>query len=61
VDALERPADVTVEDMKELLEIDVEGWRAELADVKANHYPKFGSKLPNELLNQLEAINKRLK
>lgn len=61
VDALDRPADVTVGDMKELLEIDVEGWRAELADVKANHYPKFGSKLPNELLNQLEAINKRLK
>jgi phosphoenolpyruvate carboxykinase (GTP) len=61
VDAVERPADVTVEDMKELLKVDAEGWRAELADVKANHYPKFGSKLPKELLTQLESIGKRLK
>jgi phosphoenolpyruvate carboxykinase (GTP) len=61
VDAVERPADVTVEAMKELLNIDVEGWKAELADVKANHYPRFGSRLPKELLAQLEAISKRLK
>jgi phosphoenolpyruvate carboxykinase (GTP) len=61
VDAVERPADVTVESMKELLEIDVEGWKKELADVKANHYPIFGSRLPQELLNQLELFTKRLK
>ena len=61
LDAVERPADVTAEAMKELLNIDIEGWKAELADVKANHYPRFGSKLPRELLNQIESISNRLK
>jgi phosphoenolpyruvate carboxykinase (GTP) len=59
-DAIERPASVTSEAMKELLDVDVAGWKAELKDIKAEHYSKFGAKLPKELSEQLEALNKRL-
>jgi phosphoenolpyruvate carboxykinase (GTP) len=60
VDAIERPAGVTEEDMKELLAVDIEGWKKEIADIRENHYPKFGNRLPKELMNELEAIEKRL-
>ena len=46
--------------MKELLKVDVSGWKAELADIKNEHYAKFGAKLPGELQKQLDAIIKRL-
>lgn len=59
-DAIERPSGVTEEDMKQLLAVDAAGWKAELEDIKAEHYPRFGSKLPNELNNQLDALLKRL-
>lgn len=60
VDAIERPDSVSAEDMRELLTVDVAGWKAELKDIKAEHYPKFGSKLPKELGKQLEELIKRL-
>lgn len=60
VDAIDRPNGVTEEDMKELLSLDKEGWKAEIADVRANHYPTFGDHLPKELMSELEAIEKRL-
>ena len=60
VDAIDRPASVSAEDMKELLSLDKDGWKKELADVRAEHYPKFGSRLPKELLSELEAIEKQL-
>jgi len=60
VDAIDRPNGVSEEDMKELLSLDKEGWKAEIADVRANHYPTFGSNLPKELMSELEAIEKRL-
>jgi len=59
-DAIDLPAGTTAEDMKELLSVDVEGWKKEIADVRANHYPKFGSKLPKALSDELVAIEKRL-
>ena len=37
-DAIELPAGVTAEDMKELLEVDVAGWKAELDDIKNYHF-----------------------
>jgi GTP-dependent phosphoenolpyruvate carboxykinase len=46
--------------MKELLALDAAGWKAELDDVKAALYPKFGSRLPDELNRQLDALAKRL-
>ena len=59
-DAIDRPANVSDEAMKELLYVDNERWKAELDDVKTGHYPKFGSKLPQELKDQLDAIYRRL-
>ena len=60
VDAIEPPAGVSAEDMKTLLSVDVPGWKSELQDIRSEHYPKFGSKLPKELADQLEALTKRL-
>jgi phosphoenolpyruvate carboxykinase (GTP) len=59
--AIEPPAGVSAEDMKELLTVDVAGWKAELEDIQAAHYPKFGARLPKELMAQLDNILKRLK
>lgn len=61
MDALDLPKGVTEADMKELLSVDKEGWLKELEDVKINHYPKFGNKLPKELSEQLVALESRLK
>ncbi len=52
--------DVKSETIKELLSVDVEGWKKEIADVRANHYPKFGDKLPKELMAEMEGLEKRL-
>jgi len=60
LDAIQRPQGVSEADMKELLKVDVEGWKKEIADVRQNHYPKFGAKLPKELAGELDAIEKRL-
>ncbi|MDR2517577.1 MAG: phosphoenolpyruvate carboxykinase (GTP) [Spirochaetaceae bacterium] len=59
-DALSRPDGVSDADMKELLAVDIEGWKKEIADVRQNHYPQFGNKLPGELSAELDAIEKRL-
>ena len=52
--------DVSHDAMQEILSVDVEGWKKEIADVRANHYPKFGDKLPKELMAEMEALEKRL-
>jgi phosphoenolpyruvate carboxykinase (GTP) len=59
-DAIIRPDGVSESDMKEILKVDIEGWKAEIADVRKNHYPKFGDKLPKELYDELDAIEQRL-
>lgn len=61
LDAIDRPEGVSEADMKELLSVDKEGWIRELDDVKQNHYPKFGAKLPQELSDIIEVISGRLK
>jgi len=58
--SIDPPAGVSAEDMAELCKVDTEGWKKEIADVRANHYPKFGNKLPKELYAELDAIEKRL-
>ena len=58
-DAIDLPEGVSIDDMKELLSVDVAGWKAEIADVRAEHYSKF-DKLPKALMTELEAIEKRL-
>ncbi|WP_295098677.1 phosphoenolpyruvate carboxykinase (GTP), partial [uncultured Fibrobacter sp.] len=42
-------ADYYKETLPQITKVDVEGWKKELADVKENHYPKFGKHLPKEL------------
>jgi phosphoenolpyruvate carboxykinase (GTP) len=59
-DSIDRPESVTEEDMKELLSLDKEGWKNELADVRTTHYPKFGSNLPKELIKELDSIENKL-
>jgi phosphoenolpyruvate carboxykinase (GTP) len=59
-DAIIRPDGVSEADMKEICAVDTEGWKKEIADVRQNHYPKFGDKLPKELYAELDAIEKRL-
>lgn len=51
---------VSADDMKTILSVDVEGWKKEIADVRANHYPKFGDKLPKELTKEMEGLEARL-
>ena len=46
--------------LPEILKVDVEGWKKELADVKENHYPKFGKHLPKELSDIIDMIQDRL-
>ena len=58
--AIEPPAGVSAEAMEELCKVDIEGWKKEIADVRQNHYSKFGDKLPKELYDELDAIEKRL-
>jgi len=59
-EAVTRPAGVAEQDMRELLSVDVAGWKKELADVEANHYPIFKDKLPAELVAELQALKARL-
>ena len=44
---------------EQLLKVDVEGWKIEIADVAAN-YAKFGARLPAALNAQLENLRQRL-
>jgi phosphoenolpyruvate carboxykinase (GTP) len=60
-DAIDRPSGVSDEDMRELIRADLAGWKAELDDIRTGHYPKFGARLPKELIRQLDAIEKRLR
>jgi phosphoenolpyruvate carboxykinase (GTP) len=60
VDAIDRSGlDVSEADMAELLKVDVEEWKKEVASIR-EHYAKFGSKLPQELAAQLDELEKRL-
>ena len=50
---------VDAADMKELLRVDVEGWKAEIPSIK-EHYQSFGDKLPPGLTEELSDLEKRL-
>ncbi|MBX5468924.1 MAG: phosphoenolpyruvate carboxykinase (GTP) [Thermoleophilaceae bacterium] len=51
--------DVSAADMAELLKVDPEEWRAQLPQIR-EHYAQFGDRLPSELRDQLEALERRL-
>jgi phosphoenolpyruvate carboxykinase (GTP) len=58
--AIAPPAEVSPDDLRELLAVDLAGWRRELADIEANHYPTFKDRLPAELAAELSALKLRL-
>ena len=60
-DAIDRTGldSVSDADMKELLALDVEGWKKEVASIR-EHYAKFDDKMPQELIAQLDALEARL-
>lgn len=53
--------DISKDDLQALLSVDKEGWLREINDIRENHYPKFGSHLPKELSDELDALEARLK
>ncbi len=52
--------DVNEADMKELLKVDKDQWLKEVESIR-EHYAKYGAKMPKELLNQVDELEKRLK
>ena len=53
-------ADYYKETLPEILKVDTEGWLKECKDIRENHYPKFGSHLPKELMDCLDDLEARL-
>ena len=51
--------DITLDTIKGLLDVDVDLWKADVIGIE-EFYAKFGSKLPAEMKNQLEALKARL-
>jgi len=61
LDAIDRSGlDVSDADMAELLKVDKEQWLNEVASIR-EHYATYGPTLPQELTNQVNALEKRLK
>ena len=52
--------DVSEKDMKELLKVNKDEWLKEVESIK-EHYNNYEPKLPQELKNQLKALEERLK
>jgi phosphoenolpyruvate carboxykinase (GTP) len=51
---------IDAQDIKALLNIDIEAWRAEIPDIE-KHFAQFGDRLPERLKRQFEALEERLK
>jgi phosphoenolpyruvate carboxykinase (GTP) len=51
--------EVSREDLEELLRVDVEGWQAEVRGVR-EYYEEFGSRVPQALQGELDALAARL-
>jgi len=60
-DAIDAPEGVTRETLAEILSVDKEGWLKEIEDIRTEHYPKFGDKLPKELSALLDTLEKNLR
>jgi len=57
---IEPPAGISADIMKTLCSVDTEGWKKEISDVRSNHYAKFGDKLPKEMYEELDVLEKGL-
>ncbi|MBA4372759.1 MAG: phosphoenolpyruvate carboxykinase (GTP) [Thermodesulfovibrio sp.] len=51
--------DISAENMKELMSVDVAAWAAEVPDIE-KHFARFGDHLPERLRRQLEELRARL-
>ena len=51
--------DLKAESLKDLLKVDVEGWKAEIPSIK-EHFATFGAKMPQALKDELAQLEKRL-
>jgi phosphoenolpyruvate carboxykinase (GTP) len=51
--------DISAEDMAELLEVDVELWKAQVPQMR-EHFARFGDNLPDELRKQFDSLQERL-
>ena len=51
--------ELTAENLRELLAVDIAGWKNEIADIAAN-YVKLEGRLPSELASQLGRLRRRL-
>ncbi|HEX3839402.1 MAG TPA: phosphoenolpyruvate carboxykinase (GTP) [Acidimicrobiales bacterium] len=51
--------DISDQDMDELLAVDIEGWRAEVPGIR-EHYARFGDKLPAQLNEEVDRLEKLL-
>ena len=51
--------DFDIETLKSILEVDKETWKKEAAEIE-EHYKKFGDRLPEELVNQLNNLKANL-
>ncbi len=52
--------DIKPADMDHLLDVDVDGWLAEIPLIR-EHFAKFGSRLPQGMTNELNKLEERLK
>jgi phosphoenolpyruvate carboxykinase (GTP) len=52
-------ADMSDEDIANLMRVDVDGWLAELPGIE-EYYATFGDHLPEELTHQVNALRERL-
>jgi len=57
---IEPPAGISADVMKTLCSVDTEGWKKEISDVRSNHYAKFGDRLPKEMYEELDVLEKGL-
>jgi phosphoenolpyruvate carboxykinase (GTP) len=50
---------ISAQDIKDLLKVDMDAWRAEIPDIE-KHFAQFGDRLPDRLKKQFEALKSRL-
>ena len=50
----------TIDDLKKILDVDLDTWTAEAKDI-TEYFKKFGDKLPKKLAKQLRILKKNLK
>jgi phosphoenolpyruvate carboxykinase (GTP) len=51
--------DIDSDDLHELMRVDVDGWLSELPSIR-EYYARFGTHMPEELVEELDSLEKRL-